>query len=158
MKYILILLILTTGCQTIRDHRADRKKNWLKRYGYLYNDTTILPGDSAKGETIIERDTAYIDSVLNSIRDTCLTKKQVRTISEKIPCRIQPIDIDSSRYRLKIWTGNGVLKYDLQIYPSVVPVLSERCPEQTPWYYLYIAGFASGVVFLVLGMLILQKK
>lgn len=83
------------------------------------NDTTVeiktIKGDSFNSSAPIRIDSFYADSIIREIKDTCISKDEVREILRRIPCIIDPINKDTATYSLKIWVDNGLLKFKLKI-------------------------------------------
>jgi hypothetical protein len=79
-KLILILALVLTSCQTLKDKRANNKMNWLMRNHYL-GDTTRWVHDTIPGfkvDTIFKSDSITLVDTFTIIKDGVEVKTVVK--------------------------------------------------------------------------------
>lgn len=128
---ILILLVLATSCQALKDKRANNKMNWLMKNHYL-GDTTRWVHDTIigfrvdtvfKGDTIKDIDTFTI--VKDGIKTVSVVKWKERILEQTLVKRDTIIS--------KIVTEKVIYKTD-----------------KKKWWDRYWAGFSFGVALMIL--------
>lgn len=113
---------------------------------------TVTRFIEVKGDTVtlkipVFADSAYIDSILNTIKDTCITKEAAKTIFRTVPCKVNPYHNDTADYTLDIKVVNGFLDVDLKIKPKVIKTQeithaneAKTVVEVIPWYIKVLIG------------------
>ena len=160
MKYLIILsLLIFTSCSV--QQKANRKINWLKTNGFMYNKTdTIRDTIHAVRDTGSTKVVYDVDSILAwSLKDTCYTKGRANKILSTI--KAEPILFVDSLCNVKAELINGkiVLTHIRQpiVKETINPqVIIKDCPEDK-WWNKFIYGMTFGIL-LCLGLFILLKR
>jgi hypothetical protein len=131
MRYLIVILLLITSCQALKDKRANNKMNWLIKNHYL-GDTTRWVHDTIQGFKI---DTVFKGDTLKEIDTFTIVKDGIKTVSVV-------------KWKEKI-LEQTLVKTDTIISIKV----KERVLYQTEkkkWWDRYWAGFAFGVALMIL--------
>ena len=77
MRYLIVIILLITSCQSIKDRRANNKMNWLIKNHYL-GDTTRWVHDTVTGWKV---DTVFKGDTLKDIDTFVIVKDGIKTVS-----------------------------------------------------------------------------
>jgi len=177
MKLLLILLIILSSCST--EKRCARINAKSERLGCLTHDTMYLPGEVKKGEKELFLDSAKLDSVAQvlvehyqDLLDSCAnakdsnnsrksdnlakTKKNIKDLINKIPCKIEPTNDSTARFVLKIWVDSGKLKHSIEIKDMVIDTKCPKCPEPS-WWHNFLEHFAIGMLTCIVFVFVIKK-
>ncbi len=159
MKYLIpALIILLYSCSATK--RCEHHLAKAKQLGCLIAHTdTVNRYIYIKGDTIHEIvkvgiDSAALDSFLNTIKDTCISKEIIKTFPKFIPCKAKPYHKDTTNYKLDIILINGELDVKIIIKPKKVEIKEvtkynevTKIIKYIPWYIYVLIG---SLIFLLI--------
>lgn len=151
---IAILLLILASCG--KDYRAGRKISKLQSWGYLKEkkdtvwQTITIPADTVEIPIGAQVDTLYIDSVLETINDTCIGKKAVKSLARAIPCKMEPINYDDSLVTITVIDGKLKVIHKKQKVkaPLTIDSTAVNNPEKHSHIWWWVAIVTMAVVIL----------
>lgn len=158
LTIILMIIVLMCSCSANWHIKRAIKKdpNILKADTMYVHDTLVVPEMIIEGNSTINIDTIYLDSIIKA--DCPEAPKRLRNELIKIKYINLDTTISTDKYKLSILIENGILKYENIIYQQT-KIVEKKIPykkiEYKPraWYDTYW-----WLILLGCGALIYFKK
>jgi hypothetical protein len=138
IKSLIVILLLITSCQALKDNRANNKMNWLIKNHYL-GDTTRWVHDTITGFKI---DTVFKGDTIKDVDTFTIVKDGIKTVS------------------VVKWKER-ILEQTLVKRDTIISkIVTEKVVYQTAkkkWWDRYWAGFAFGVALMILLIFFISR-
>lgn len=167
-KIILLFLcaFLLVGCLS----RQQKCERYVKKYPDCFrHDTTIVHDTTVKIEIKTELkpylDTNALNKAIDSLKDSCINKVQIKEILKRIPIKVDPYHFENDEYIVNANIKNGVLLVEVEVKERVKEIVvphpkpklaqkertwKEKLIERGTWF-LFGAGLLAIVVVLFKG-------
>lgn len=138
MKYLIVIILLITSCQSIRDKRANNKMNWLMKHHYL-GDTTRWVHDTVVGWKV---DTIFKSDTLKDVDTFTIVKDGIRTVSV-VKWKERTLQLTMTKHDTVI-----LRKIDSKVIYQT---------SKKKWWDRYWSGFTFGVALMILLLFLFSK-
>lgn len=138
MRYLIVIILLITSCQSIKDRRANNKMNWLIKNHYL-GDTTRWVHDTVTGWKV---DTIFKGDTLKDIDTFVIVKDGIKTVSV-VKWKERTIE-------------QQLIKHDTIILRKVDSKVIYQTSKRK-WWDRYWSGFTFGVAFVILLLFLFSR-
>ena len=131
MRYLIVIIVLITSCQSIKDRRANNKMNWLIKNHYL-GDTTRWVHDTITGWKV---DTVFKGDTLKDVDTFVIVKDGIKTVSV-VKWKERTIE-------------QQLIKHDTIILRKIDSKVIYQTSKRK-WWDRYWSGFGFGVALMIL--------
>lgn len=138
MRYLIVIILLITSCQSIKDRRANNKMNWLIKNHYL-GDTTRWVHDTVTGWKV---DTIFKGDTLKDIDTFVIVKDGIKTVSV-VKWKERTIE-------------QQLIKHDTIILRKIDSKVIYQTSKRK-WWDRYWSGFTFGVAFVILLLFLFSR-
>lgn len=138
MRYLIVIIVLITSCQSIKDRRANNKMNWLIKNHYL-GDTTRWVHDTVTGWKI---DTVFKGDTLKDVDTFVIVKDGIKTVSV-VKWKERTIE-------------QQLIKHDTIILRKIDSKVIYQTSKRK-WWDRYWSGFTFGVAFVILLLFLFSR-
>lgn len=138
MRYLIVIIVLITSCQSIKDRRANNKMNWLIKNHYL-GDTTRWVHDTVTGWKV---DTVFKGDTLKDVDTFVIVKDGIKTVSV-VKWKERTIE-------------QQLIKHDTIILRKIDSKVIYQTSKRK-WWDRYWSGFTFGVAFVILLLFLFSR-